>query len=82
MIYYGVFNIEVRNQEYVCFHMETTASSYEKARNNFVYRIKQEYPKYRLQEIYSALPEKDLFKTFAIIPFTKSDFEKFRKTFK
>ncbi|MFW5720961.1 MAG: hypothetical protein ACOCWW_01095 [Bacteroidota bacterium] len=81
MIYYGIFNIEVRPEEFICFHMETTASSWEKARNNFAYRMNQLYPKYRMKEIYNYLTEEDEGRTFVILPFTKNEWKQFRKQF-
>ncbi len=81
MIFYGVFNIEVRTEEFICYHMETTASSYKKARNNFVYRMKQLYPKYRMKEIYNCLGDDYEGLTFIIVPFTKNEWKRFRNKF-
>lgn len=81
-IWYGVFNFEIRNGEFISYNMETSAGTWEKARNNFVFRIKQLYPKYLLTEIYKNLKKEFEYKHFVILPFTPKEWKEFRKTFK
>lgn len=80
-VFYGIFNIEVRNEEYICYHMETSALTWEKARNNFVYRLKQLYPKYTLPELYACLDESNEEKSFVIVSFSQKEWNEFRKHF-
>lgn len=80
-VFYGIFNIEVRNGEFICFHMETSAGTWEKARSNFAYRMKQLYPKYTFTELYNCLSDDNEGKSFVIIPFSQREWKEFRQKF-